>query len=93
MVKLQRPAPLIGRSGVQVIAGDIVIGALALPLSALLRQGLVSALAGPTGELGAKELGSAALWITALLSTVLWPLALRSVDSGYPQVASQRVSC
>jgi hypothetical protein len=83
-VKLQRPAPLIGRSGVQVIVGDIVIGALALPLSALLRQGLVSALAGPTGELGAKELGSAALWITAFLSTVLWPLALRSVDSGYP---------
>lgn len=83
-MKQQRSAPLIGRSGVQMIAGDIVIGALALPASALLREGLVAALAGPGGGGGPKELGSTALWAAALLSTVLWPLALRSVDSGYP---------
>lgn len=81
----RQPTPLIGRGGVQVVAGDALIGFLALPLAALIRE-VLSTLGSPLGvpENGFKEIDRLALWIVAALSTLLWPLALRSVDAGYP---------
>ncbi len=80
-----RPSPLIGRGGVQVVAGDAAIGFLALPLSALLRE-LLAALGSPLGAPpdNFHEIGREALWVVSLLSIIIWPLALRAVDPGYP---------
>lgn len=80
-----RPIPLIGRGGVQLIAGDALIGFLALPLAALLRE-LLSAMGSPLGVPagGPQEIDRIALWTVAVLSIVLWPLALRAIDPGYP---------
>ncbi len=69
--------PLIGRTGVMLVAIDAAMGGVALPLAALIRY-----LAGNiTIE---AELGNASLWICALASVVLWSATLRVVDSGYP---------
>lgn len=80
-----QPTPLIGRGGVQLIAGDALIGFFALPLAALLRE-LLSAIGSPLGVPagGPQEIDRVALWTVAVLSIVLWPLALRAVDPGYP---------
>jgi lipopolysaccharide/colanic/teichoic acid biosynthesis glycosyltransferase len=72
-----RRAPIIGRGGVNIVAADIAVGLLALPFSAALRIALT-----PVGP-GA-ELERPALWATTLLSVALWPLAIRTVDAGYP---------
>lgn len=80
-----QPTPLIGRGGVQLVAGDAVIGSASLPLAALLRE-LLQALGSPLGvpESGFNEIDRPALWFVALSSALLWPLALRAVDPGYP---------
>ena len=80
-----QPIPLIGRGGVQLIAGDALIGFLALPLAALLRE-LLSAMGSPLGVPagGPQEIDRIALLTVAVLSIVLWPLALRAIDPGYP---------
>lgn len=81
----QLPAPLIGRDGVQTVAGDAFIGFLALPLSALVREALGvngSFLGAP--QVGVHELYREALWVVAFLSVFIWPLAIRAVDPGYP---------
>ena len=78
-------SPIVGRGGVQLVAGDLLIGAAALPIAALVRE-----LLAPTGivfaapEAGFRELERPALWLVAALSTVLWPIAIRAVDPGYP---------
>jgi lipopolysaccharide/colanic/teichoic acid biosynthesis glycosyltransferase len=81
----QLPAPLIGRDGVQTVAGDALIGFLALPLSAFVREVLGvngSFLGAP--QVGVHELYREALWVVAILSVFIWPLAIRAVDPGYP---------
>jgi lipopolysaccharide/colanic/teichoic acid biosynthesis glycosyltransferase len=80
-----RSVPLIGRGGVQLVAGDVIIGSASLPLAALTRE-LLQALGSPLGvpESGFKEIDRPALWFVAAFSAVLWPLALRAVDPGYP---------
>ena len=79
------PAPLIGRSGVVLVASDILAGVLALPAAAFLREYVIPSglpLAAPEQQVN--ELGRLALWVSAALSGVLWPIALRAVDPGYP---------
>ncbi|MFZ9278229.1 MAG: sugar transferase [Candidatus Limnocylindrus sp.] len=80
-----QPIPLIGRGGVQLVTGDALIGFIALPLAALLRE-VLSAMGSPLGVPagGPQEIDRFALWTVAVLSIVLWPLALRAVDPGYP---------
>jgi len=80
-----RSVPLIGRGGVQLVAGDVIIGSASLPLAALIRE-LLQALGSPLGvpESGFKEIDRPALWFVAAFSALLWPLALRAVDPGYP---------
>ena len=82
------PAPLIGRGGVRLVAGDALFGLLALPLSALLRD-LLGAIGSPLGapQNNFHEINHGALWAVAALSVVLWPLALRAIDPGYPSTA------
>ena len=85
MTDHRRPVPLIGRGGVQLVAGDALIGLLGLPLAALLRSVLGAAdlpLGAPQASF--HEVDRIALWVVAALSTVLWPLAIRSTDPGYP---------
>ena len=84
----QRPVPLIGRGGVQLVAGDALIGLLGLPLSALLRSllGAVNLpLGAPQGSF--QETDRIALWVVAALSATLWPLAIRATDPGYPSTS------
>lgn len=84
-LKHKQPIPLIGRGGVQLVAGDATIGFLALPFAALLREflrAIGSSFGVPAG--GPQEIDRFALWTVAVLSIVLWPLALRAVDPGYP---------
>lgn len=79
------PAPLIGRSGVVLVASDILAGVIALPAAAFLREYVIPSglpLAAPEQQIN--ELGRLALWISAALSAILWPIALRAVDPGYP---------
>ena len=82
------PAPLIGRGGVRLVAGDALFGLSALPLSALLRD-LLGTLGSPLGapQNNFHEIERGALWAVAALSSVLWPLALRAVDPGYPSTS------
>lgn len=71
--------PLIGRTGVILVALDVLAGFVALPLAALTRH-LV-------GEITfAAELGRMQLWLSAVASAILWPITLRVVDPGYPSV-------
>ena len=79
------PAPLIGRAGVVLVATDILAGVLVLPVAALLREHFIpSGLPFAAPEQQFNELGRLALWVSAALSGVLWPIALRAVDPGYP---------
>ena len=78
-------SPIVGRGGVQLVAGDLLIGISALPIAALARELLAPtgiAFAAPEG--GFRELDRPALWVVAALSAVLWPVAMRAVDPGYP---------
>ena len=77
----QRPVPLIGRGGVQLVAGDALIGLLGLPLAALLRS-LLGAADLPLGapQASFQETDRIALWVVAALSAILWPLAIRATD-------------
>lgn len=78
-------SPIVGRGGVQLVAGDLLIGISALPFAALARELLAPtgvAFAAPEG--GFRELDRPALWVVAALSAVLWPVAMRAVDPGYP---------
>ena len=81
-------APLIGRGGVQLVAGDAFFGFIALPLSALLRSVLGDA-GLPFGmpQDNFHEIDRAALWVVSALSIVLWPLAIRATDPGYPSAS------
>lgn len=80
-----RTVPLFGRGGVRLVSLDVVVGVVALPLAALLRE-LLKVLDSPLGipRKAPTEIGSLALWATAALSALLLPLALRAVDAGYP---------
>ena len=69
--------PLIGRSGVLLVCGDLLIGALALPLAASARH----AFGGVPLEV---ELLRPPLWASAMAAALLWTAALRVFDSGYP---------
>ena len=84
----QRPVPLIGRGGVQLVAGDALIGLLGLPISALLRS-ILGALNLPLGapQASFQETDRIALWAVAALSAILWPLAIRATDPGYPSTS------
>lgn len=71
--------PLIGRTGVILVAADLVVGVAVLPLSAILRHLF--------GEVPLDlELARVPLWIGAAASAIMWPIALRVVDPGYPSV-------
>ena len=78
-------SPIVGRGGVRLVALDLLAGVLALPIAALARE-LLGALNSPLGapEGGFREIERIALWAVSLLSVILWPLALRAVDPGYP---------
>jgi ABC-2 type transport system ATP-binding protein len=74
--------PLIGRTGVRLVASDVLAGGVALPAAALLRDLLGaagSALGTPAGT--PSELGRPALWLSAAISLLLWPLAIRALDA------------
>lgn len=64
---------------------DVLIGLMALPAAALIRE-VLGSIDSPLGlpRKAPTELGSPALWLTSLLSMALLPLALRAVDAGYP---------
>lgn len=81
-----RTGPLIGRAGVVLVTFDLITGAVVLPGSALLRH-LVG---GVPPEI---ELLRPPLWLSAAASSVLWPVALRVVDAGYPSIrlGAQRI--
>ena len=85
MNREQGTSPIVGRGGVQLVAADLLIGVSALPIAALFRELLAPtgiAFAAPQGEF--RELERTALWFVAALSALLWPIALRAVDPGYP---------
>jgi len=69
--------PLIGRTGVTLVAIDVLVGGVALPLSALARN-LIGGI--PLSV----ELTRQPLWISAAASMLLWVISLRVVDAGYP---------
>ena len=84
-------APIIGRVGVVIVAADLVLGALSIPVSAIVREVVIPdgvVLAAPT--FGADVLSRQATWIAAALSALLWPLALRAFDPGYPSSSMPR---
>lgn len=85
MTTPQSSSPLVGRGGVRLVALDLLAGVSALPAAALTRE-LLGALNSPLGAPGEgfREIERIALWAVALLSVILWPLALRAVDPGYP---------
>ena len=78
-------SPIVGRGGVRLVALDLLAGVLALPIAAFARE-LLGALNSPLGAPGGgfREIERIALWAVSLLSVILWPLALRAVDPGYP---------
>ena len=69
--------PLIGRAGVTLVATDLLIGVVVLPLSALARN----LFGGIPLDV---ELTRQPLWVSAAASTFLWVISLRVVDAGYP---------
>lgn len=83
--KNSQTIPIIGKVGVAIVAADLISGALAIPVSALIREFVI-----PDGFLFSAPLddGSVlerqATWVAAILSSLLWPLAMRSFDPGYP---------
>jgi len=77
---------MFGQQGVRIVGGDVLVGFLALPIAATARVWIGDAGGVGGGGIGTRELQSTALWITALISTILWPLALRALDAGYPSV-------
>ena len=85
MTTPQSSSPLVGRGGVRLVALDLIAGVSALPAAALSRE-LLGAMNSPLGAPGGsfREIERIALWAVALLSVILWPLALRAVDPGYP---------
>lgn len=94
MSRAQGTSPIVGRGGVQLVAVDLFVGISALPFAALLRELLAPSgfvFAAPEG--GFRELERSALWFVAALSAILWPIALRAVDPGYPssQLPARRV--
>lgn len=78
-------SPIVGRGGVRLVALDLLAGVLALPIAAFARE-FLGALNSPLGAPGGgfREIERIALWAVSLLSVILWPLALRAVDPGYP---------
>ena len=80
-----RVVPLFGRGGAQLVTFDATFGFFALPIAAIVRE-VLGAIDSPLGlpRKAPTEIGSLALWVTALLSALLLPLALRAVDAGYP---------
>ena len=83
--------PLIGRVGVRLVASDVAVGGLALPTAALVRDLLGaagSALGTPADA--PSELVRPALWLSAVLSLLLWPLAIRAIDPAYPSLPFAR---
>lgn len=71
--------PLIGRVGVQLVSLDLLIGVAVLPLSALVRH--------IVGNIPLElELLRPPLWLGSAASALLWPIAVRVVDPGYPSV-------
>jgi lipopolysaccharide/colanic/teichoic acid biosynthesis glycosyltransferase len=77
--------PLIGRAGVLLVLSDVLSGGLALPAAAAIREFMIPVglpLAAPEASPNALE--RSALWLVAVLSALLWPIALRAVDPGYP---------
>jgi lipopolysaccharide/colanic/teichoic acid biosynthesis glycosyltransferase len=85
MSRARGTSPIVGRGGVHLVAADLFFGLSALPFAALIRDLLAPtgfAFAAPLGEF--RELERSALWLVAALSTILWPIALRAVDPGYP---------
>lgn len=79
-----RQGAMFGPQGVRIVGGDVLVGLLALPLAAAARTVITDDPGASGPGIGLRELQSSALWITALLSSLLWPLALRALDTGYP---------
>lgn len=77
---------MFGVQGVRIVAADTLLGLLVLPMSALLRTWVPGATESVGSGVGLRELQSPALWAAALASSLLWPLALRALDPGYPSV-------
>ena len=75
----RRPLPVLGPVGDRIVLVDLVVGLVALPVAALVRQLLFSSQQGAQDDLTRP-----ALLLTALIGGVLWPLALRAVDPIYP---------
>lgn len=81
----EQAVPLFGTGGVRMVVLDVLIGLMALPAAALIRE-VLGSIDSPLGlpRKAPTEIGSPALWLTSLLSMALLPLALRAVDAGYP---------
>ena len=84
-IKRSQTIPVIGKVGVAIVAADLISGALAIPASALIREFVI-----PDGFVfsapldGGSVLERQAIWVAAMLSALLWPLAMRAFDPGYP---------
>ena len=75
----QRPIPVLGPLGDRIVLVDVVVGLLALPAAAVVRQLLLPSQPGSTDDLTRP-----ALLLTALFGGMFWPLALRAVNPVYP---------
>jgi len=74
-----RPLPVLGPVGDRIVLADLVVGLVALPIAALVRQVFFSSQPGAQDDLTRP-----ALLLTALIGGMFWPLALRAVDPIYP---------
>ena len=75
----RRPLPVLGPVGDRIVLVDLVVGLVALPVAALVRQSLSSSQQGAQDDLTRP-----ALLLAALIGGMFWPLALRAVDPIYP---------
>jgi len=74
-----RPLPVLGPVGDRIVLADLVVGLVALPISALVRQVFFASQQGAQDDLTRP-----ALLLTALIGGMFWPLAIRAVDPIYP---------
>jgi lipopolysaccharide/colanic/teichoic acid biosynthesis glycosyltransferase len=77
----RRPIPVLGPLGDRIVLADVIVGLLALPTAALVRQLLL-----PSQPGSSDDLTRPALLLTALFAGMFWPLALRAVNPVYPSL-------